>query len=176
MKTPIYYLHIPRTSGVFIRDKVLFHSEQNQKSFLSTHKINIGLEDFENKDYISGHYGLTPIPYVSTTFTILRDPIERTFSYMKYIWEHFYNYTSMDEAFMFFLTNKNFKEILSNQQSNFLTSQIDINEYNTILIDTLFTDSTNANMCIIGWNDSYFIINGSIKKFAILVDERYFFS
>jgi hypothetical protein len=130
MKTPIYYLHIPRTSGVFIRDKVLFHSEQNQKSFLSTHKINIGLEDFENKDYISGHYGLTPIPYVSTTFTILRDPIERTFSYMKYIWEHFYNYTSMDEAFMFFLTNKNFKEVLSNQQSNFLTSQIDINEYN----------------------------------------------
>jgi hypothetical protein len=43
--------------------------------------------------------------------------------------------------------------------------EIDINEYNTILIDTLFTDSTNANMFIIGWNDSYFIINGSIKVF-----------
>lgn len=130
MKTPIYYLHMPRTSGVFIRDKVLLHSEKNQKNFLSTHKINIELKDFENKDYISGHYGLTPIPYASTTFTILRDPVERTFSYMKYIWEHLYNYTSMDEAFMFFLTNKNFKENLSNQQSKFLTSEIDINEYN----------------------------------------------
>jgi hypothetical protein len=97
---------------------------------LSTHKINIELKDFENKDYISGHYGLTPIPYAATTFTILRDPIERTFSYMKYIWEHFYNYTSIDEAFMFFLTNKNFKQALSNQQSHFLTSHIDINEYN----------------------------------------------
>ncbi len=136
MKTPIYYLHIPRTSGVFIRDKVLLHSQENNKSFLSTHQINIELEDFKNKDYISGHYGLTPIPYASTTFTILRDPVERSFSYMKYIWEHFYNYLSMEQAFIFFLTNKNFRKNLSNQQSNFLTSHIDINEYNKNTNDT----------------------------------------
>jgi hypothetical protein len=130
MKTAIYFLHIPRTSGVFIRDIVLPHSEKNQKTFLSTHKVNIELQEFKNKDYISGHYGLTPTPYASKTFTILRDPVERSFSYMKYIWEHFYNYMSIDEAFMFFLTNKNFINVLSNQQSYFLTSDIDIDEYN----------------------------------------------
>jgi esterase/lipase superfamily enzyme len=37
---------------------------------------------------------------------------------------------SIDEAFMFFLTNKNFINVLSNQQSYFLTSDIDIDEYN----------------------------------------------
>jgi hypothetical protein len=157
MKTPIYYLHIPRTSGVFIRDKVLLHSEKNQKSFLSTHKINIKLEDFKNKDYISGHYGLTPIPYVSSTFTILRDPVERTFSYMKYIWEHLYNYTSMDEAFMFFLTNKKFKQILSNQQSSFLTSEIDIDEYNR-----------NTNNILNHVRSNWYLITKNIDKDSVI--------
>ena len=130
MNKAIYYLHIPRTSGVFLRNIIQLHSEENQKKFLSGHTIDISLKDLKNQDYISGHYGLTPIPYSLKTFTILRDPVERSFSYMKYVWEKLYTYMSIEEAFDFFLTNENFKKNISNQSSCFLTSDIDLEEYN----------------------------------------------
>jgi hypothetical protein len=130
MKHTIYQLHIPRTSGVFIRSALRSYSENNNKSILAGHNFNINLEDFKVQDYIIGHYGLTPIPYASKTFTILRDPVERCFSYMKYVWQAFYRNLNIDEVFEKFLNDEDFKNILSNQQSKFLTSFMDIKSYN----------------------------------------------
>jgi len=130
MKHSVYQLHIPRTSGVFIRSVLRNYSENNNKSILAGHNFNINLEDFKAQDYIIGHYGLTPTPYVSKTFTILRDPVERCFSYMKYVWQAFYRNSNIDEVFEKFLNDESFKNVLSNQQSKFLTSFMDIESYN----------------------------------------------
>jgi hypothetical protein len=106
------------------------YSKENNKNILAGHNFKINIDDFSNKDYICGHYGLTPIPYSEKTFTVLRDPVERSFSYMKYIWIYQYNFMSMDEAFNFFLKKENLREVLSNQQSKFLTQNANLDEYN----------------------------------------------
>ena len=102
---------------------------------LSGHDFKIEKEDFKDKDYIIGHYGLTPVSYSKKTFSILRDPVERSFSYMKYIWKWFYSDRSVEDTFNFFLTDKNFRELLSNQQSKFLTQTTDLENYNNNIND-----------------------------------------
>ena len=131
----IYHLHIPRTSGIFIKRTIAEYSEINKKKMLSGHDFKIEKEDFKDKDYIIGHYGLTPAPYSKKTFSILRDPVERSFSYMKYIWKWFYSDRSVEDTFNFFLTDKNFRELISNQQSKFLTQTTDLENYNNNIND-----------------------------------------
>jgi hypothetical protein len=130
MKTGIYQLHIPRTSGVFVRKVLQAYSEENNKKLLSGHNFEISLKDFDTQDYITGHYGTTPISHTSKTFTILRDPAERSFSYMKYVWQAFYRHLTIEDTFEYFLNDKKIIDVISNQQSKFLTSDIDLELYN----------------------------------------------
>lgn len=130
MKSAIYQLHIPRTSGVFIRKVLYNYSKENNKKLLSGHNFEIAKEDFNTHDYIVGHYGLSPVPHALNTFTIIRDPIERSFSYLKYVWKAFYSNSSIIQAFEYFLTNEKIVNVISNQQSKFLTCEIDLKEYN----------------------------------------------
>jgi len=128
-------MHMPRTSGVFIRNILMAYSKENNKNILAGHNFKINIDDFSNKDYICGHYGLTPIPYSEKTFTVLRDPVERSFSYMKYIWKWFYSDKTVEDAFNFFLTDIHFRKLLSNQQSKFLTQTTDLENYNKNIND-----------------------------------------
>lgn len=145
MKTGIYQLHIPRTSGVFIRKVLQAYSEENNKKLLSGHNFEISLKDFDTQDYITGHYGITPISHTLKTFTILRDPAERSFSYMKYVWQAFYRHLTIEETFEYFLNDKNIIDAISNQQSKFLTSDIDLELYNK--------NTTNiVNHFLSGWS------------------------
>lgn len=128
MKHCIYHLHIPRTSGVLVRE--LFKKNNPSKFVVSGHKEKLFLADMANADFISGHYGTLPIQYSSDVFSIYREPVERTFSYLKYIWPRFYSKMSFDEFLPFFLNDKNLINSISNQQSKFLTGQINIDKYN----------------------------------------------
>jgi hypothetical protein len=157
MNTAIYHLHIPRTSGIFIKNILLEDYKKNNKAVLCGHNIKIKMEDFKNKDYISGHYGLTPIPHSLKTFAILRDPVERSFSYMKYIWKWFYNDKSIEDVFNFFLTDKNFRELLSNQQSKFLTQSTNLDDYNNNIDDM-------EKHVLSGWS----LIDKQIKQESVL--------
>jgi hypothetical protein len=128
MKRCIYHLHIPRTSGVLIRE--LF-KKNNPKSFIvSGHKEKLYRTDMMNADFISGHYGTLPIEYSSDIFAIYREPVERTFSYLKYIWPRFYARMSFDEFLKFFLNDPVLVDAISNQQSKFLTGNINLEKYN----------------------------------------------
>jgi len=124
---------------------------------LSGHDFEIKEEDFKNKDYIIGHYGLTPIPYSKKTFSILRNPAQRSFSYMKYVWEWHYADRPIEEVFNFFLTDKNFREALSNQQSKFLTQSTNLEEYNNNI------DDMNKHV-MSGWS----LIHKDIDKNSVL--------
>lgn len=128
MNNAIYHLHIPRTSGVLIRE--LFKQNNPNASIVAGHEDVLSLSDMENADFISGHYGTLPISYSSSVFTIYRDPIERTVSCLKYIWSKFYTDKVFEEFLYFFLNDKNLVESISNQQSKFLTGAINLNKYN----------------------------------------------
>lgn len=143
---------------MFIAKHVHMHSEKNNKNFFATnHSTKIIVKDFKKQDYITGHYGLTPVPYAQTTFAILRNPVERSFSYMKYIWKGFYSHMSIDEAFVFFLTDKKIKKAISNQHSKFLTSELNVDEYNKNINDV------NKHV-ISGWS----LINKEINKNSVI--------
>ena len=45
----IYHLHIPRTSGIFIKRTIAEYSEINKKKMLSGHDFKIEKEDFKDK-------------------------------------------------------------------------------------------------------------------------------
>lgn len=128
MKQCVYHLHIPRTSGVLIRE--LFKKNNPSAFVVAGHKEKLFRTDMSNADFISGHYGTLPIHYSSDVFAIYREPVERTFSYLKYIWPRFYSRMSFDEFLIFFLKDKDLKASISNQQSKFLTGQINIDKYN----------------------------------------------
>ena len=128
MKQCVYHLHIPRTSGVLIRE--LF-KKNNPKSFVvAGHREKLFISDMMNADFISGHYGTLPIQYSSQTFAIYREPVDRTFSYLKYIWPRFYSNMNFIDFLNFFFSNKNLVESITNQQSKFLTGNINLERYN----------------------------------------------
>jgi hypothetical protein len=128
MKQCIYHLHIPRTSGVLIRQ--VLKNQNLGMSIVSGHLDKISLSQFESANLISGHYGTLPIKYSDKTFAIIREPIERTFSYLKYIWSHFYSDMAIQELFDLYMSDQKLSSSISNQQFKFLTNSIDIEQYN----------------------------------------------
>lgn len=133
MNNAIYHLHIPRTSGVLIRE--LFKENNPSASIVAGHKDMLSISDMANANFISGHYGTSPIQYSSLVFAIYREPVERTFSCLKYIWSKFYNQETFENFLDFFLNDKKLIESVSNQQSKFLTGNININKYNNDIKD-----------------------------------------
>lgn len=129
MKQCVYHLHIPRTSGVLIRE--LFKKNNPESFIVSGHKEKLYRTDMMNADFISGHYGTLPIEYSNKTFAILREPIDRTFSCLKYIWSHFYSDMEIHDFFDLYLSNEKLLESVSNQQSKFLTGSVDLDGYNS---------------------------------------------
>jgi hypothetical protein len=129
MKQCVYHLHIPRTSGVLIRE--VLKNQNPESKIVSGHRNKISLSEFESANFISGHYGTSPIKYSQKTFAIIREPIERTFSCLKYIWSHFYSNIPMSNFFDLYLSDEKLSDSVSNQQSKFLTGPLDIDNYNS---------------------------------------------
>ena len=125
----VYHLHLPRTSGVFLRNTL------NLNNSISGHTFKIDKDVFEKADYAAGHYGTYPIQFAEHTFSILRNPIDRTISYFKYIKEHFYKSNNVNEVIEFYLDNPLLKEAVSNLSNKFLTGNIDFDKYNNHIDD-----------------------------------------
>lgn len=131
-KISIYHLHIPRTSGVFIRNIVQKHYPD--KKVIADHYSRLYDERFQESDFINGHFALSPVKFSDTTFTILRDPVERTFSYMIYVWMHYFSQQYPPEKILeFFINTEHIRNNMSNMQSKFLTGFVNYDKYNDIL-------------------------------------------
>jgi hypothetical protein len=128
----IYHLHIPRTSGVFVRE---FAINKSGKKVFSGHIRQLP-ESFSDYDFVSGHFATTPIKDVDTNFAIFRNPVDLTFSYINYIRDKFYSDLSLEDLIEnYLITNKidNFVNI----NSKFLTGQIDVPKYNKKITNLL---------------------------------------
>jgi hypothetical protein len=129
----IYHLHIPRTSGGFTRN--LLVNSENFKNHVAGHYRTISEYDFQNADFVSGHYGINPINFVDKTFTIIRDPNELTFSYIKYLsmvpGGELFNEDHMKR----YLNEEDLRGSVTNVMSKFLSLEVDLEKYNSNIHD-----------------------------------------
>jgi hypothetical protein len=128
----IYHLHIPRTSGVFVRE---FAINKSGKKVFSGHIRELP-ESFSNYDFISGHFATTPIKDVDTNFAIFRNPVDLTFSYINYIRDKFHSYLSLEELIEYYLTTNKIESFV-NINSKFLTGEVDMPKYNKNITNLL---------------------------------------
>lgn len=128
----IYHLHIPRTSGVFIRE---FAVKKLNKLIFAGHTQKLP-SSFSDYDIVSGHFATTPIKDTDINFSIFRNPVDLTFSYINYIRDKFYQETSLEDLIEQYLSNEKIYSFV-NINSKFLTGKIDIYKYNKNITNLL---------------------------------------
>ena len=127
---PIYHLHIPRTSGIYVKNFVVPQLNARSIKHFSSNRTDIDLDIIQDCKYVSGHFGVMPTKHIEdlSVFTILRDPVERFISY--------FNYTTgvnMPEDKIMEKLDKWLyqEETQHNLQSKFLTGSINIDKFNS---------------------------------------------
>lgn len=128
----IYHLHIPRTSGVFIRE---FAIKQSSKLVFSGHTQELP-SSFSDYDIVSGHFATNPIKDTDINFAIFRNPVDLTFSYINYVRDKFYPEILLEDLIEEYLSNDKIYSFV-NINSKFLTGQIDVPKYNKKITDLL---------------------------------------
>lgn len=127
----IYHLHIPRTSGVYIREN-LIKSFQDKNNFVG-HKQKLP-NSFKNFDNVSGHFANTPVLDSDFTFAIVRNPVSLSFSYIQYMKDKFYPTMKFEELFDKYEKEDKLKSFI-NINTKFLTGFINIEKYNNSITD-----------------------------------------
>lgn len=121
-------MHVPRTSGTFIVNNL--REQKVDSKIVAGHKHPIYIDELSSADYMCGHYANTPVEFADKTFTILREPIERTFSYIKGMASVFYSYMPLDDVFTLFLNNNITSKNIANQHSKFFSGHLNLDMYN----------------------------------------------
>jgi hypothetical protein len=128
----VYHLHIPRTSGIFIREFAVHSLPGN---IFSRHNRKLP-NNFSEYDIVSGHFATTPIKDTDVNFAIFRNPVDLTFSYISYHLGHYPHLTFSELVEMYIDTGK--IENFVNINSKFLTGEIDIEKYNDNISNLLY--------------------------------------
>lgn len=125
----IYHLHIPRTSGVFMRGHIL--REFMGKRTFATHYSRIDDNILGNSYFVGGHFGTYPIELMSDplVFSVLRDPVKRFISYFKYVYPSIGS-GDPDKDFDRWISDESISHYQSNTQTKFLSNSIDVDLYN----------------------------------------------
>lgn len=127
----IYHLHIPRTSGVYIRNNIVPNLISKGIPHFASNRTKIDIETISNSKLVIGHFGRMPLKYMDSpkVFCLLRDPVDRYVSYFKYNTGYRTIKGSAEENLEQWL----YKEqsiVQANLQSKFLTGSTNIEEFN----------------------------------------------
>jgi len=127
----IYHLHIPRTSGIYIKNNVIPHLISNGVEHFISNRSRIDVEKIKQSKFVGGHFGLMPLDYMENPeiFTIVRDPVERFISYFKYTTGPKRAGKEAEEKLDRWLYGEEC-EMQSNLQSKFLTGKLNIEKFN----------------------------------------------
>jgi len=132
----LYHLHIPRTAGGSAR-KALLDSGKYINPVVG-HYRTISKSAFLDSDFISGHYGATPFSYATSVFTVIRDPVDLTYSYIKYL-SGMYGPNSFNEEFLKkYLYEDKLRESVSDTLTKFICLPTDIEKYNKNIDNHLY--------------------------------------
>lgn len=127
----IYYLHIPRTAGIYLNNNVLPHLISGGVEHFASNRSYIDKEKIKNSRYVAGHFGLTPIELMDNpiVFTTLRDPVERFISYFNYTTGLVKTKSEAHQKLDYWLYGDQ-SPIQSNMQSKFLTGYMNFDKFN----------------------------------------------
>ena len=184
----IYHLHIPRCSGVYVREHVLPNLKANDISFFASHHMELKKDDLAYKNFISGHFGTTPIQGANQIiFTMLRNPVDRYISNFLYITK-FNNEKEMYNKLDLWINDPKVLALQSNLQYKMLSNSTDIRWYNEsdknvyqraengwCLDSNSFTNPKSVlDKCeIVGLVDEH---ESFLKKLNILLENNYGFT
>lgn len=123
----LYHMHVPRTSGVFIRN--IIADRLNSEAMILGHGRPLKEQNFANAKFVSGHFGVEPLKYCQKAFSVIRDPNKLTFSYIKHIHARLKMTIPFEELLNIYLSPSEFSFAVSNLITKFLTGTVDIEEY-----------------------------------------------
>lgn len=83
----INHIHIPRCSGIYIKTHIVNDLKVKKIPYFATNHEEISQHKFENVNFISGHFGLTPLKYNKNLINVclLRNPVDRFLSNFIYL-------------------------------------------------------------------------------------------
>ncbi|CAB5218121.1 Sulfotransferase [uncultured Caudovirales phage] len=184
----VYHLHIPRCSGIYVREHLLPNLKSRQISFFASHHIYLNEKDLMDRSFISGHFGTKPIQDENQIlFTMLRDPVDRYISNFLYITK-FNGQKEMYHKLNQWVENPEVIALQSNLQYKMLSNPTDVAWYNNsdkniyeranngwCLDKNVFTDPKSVlNKCeIVGLIEEH---SSFIKKLNNLLEKQYGFS
>ena len=127
----IYHLHIPRTSGIYIRDNIHPHLKANGIPAFASNRTVFDEEIVKKSKFVSGHFATSPIRLMNNTdiFCIVRNPVDRFISYFRYTAIVLVEKKRMEEKLDNWLYGEH-SLIQDNMQSKFLTGKINLKKFN----------------------------------------------
>lgn len=160
----IYHLHIPRTSGIYIKNNVLPHLLSGGVEHFVSNRTEIKVDKLKKSKFVGGHFGLMPLDYMDnpSVFCLLRDPVERFISNFKYILKMTNSIIDPYEEFDIWLNGEQ-STVQSNVQSKFLTGKMNLSKFNQR--PTIFMNSLRNNWFIEDYALDIKVIKNNINFF-----------
>lgn len=159
----IYHLHIPRTSGIYIKNNVIPHLISNGVEHFISNRNKIDVEKIKQSKFVGGHFGLMPLDYMESPeiFTIVRDPVERFISYFKYTTGPKRAGKEAEEKLDRWLYGEEC-EMQSNLQSKFLTGKLNIEKFNQDILQ--FQNTVSSGWYLEGYKLDIKNVISSLEK------------
>jgi len=127
-KKKLYFLHIPKTSGMSTASALNQVANQKRIKIVGPVLLDHLVENpkWTKSDILVGHLGLLPLNYNYEYFTIVRDPLERLYSHYSHIKRmpgHYLHDVVFGEGLNFenFLLDKRLTNLNFNMQTRYLS-------------------------------------------------------
>jgi hypothetical protein len=127
----IYHLHIPRTSGIYVKQNVLPHLISGGVPHFISNRTDIDINKIKTSKMVGGHFGLMPLKHMDNpdVFTVIRHPVDRFISYFNYTTGLVRMGEEAERKLQDWLYGDQ-AEIQANSQSKFLTGSTNILRFN----------------------------------------------